>query len=37
MIRKILSPWADATHIAIEWTRYWLDYAEMIADAVEDV
>lgn len=36
MIRKLLSPWTDATHIAIGVARYWLDYAEMICDAVEE-
>lgn len=36
MIRQILSPWVDATQIGIAWARYWLDYAEMICDSVED-
>jgi hypothetical protein len=35
LVRVLASPWVDATRFSIEWSRYWLDYAEHACDAVE--
>jgi hypothetical protein len=34
-IFKLMQPWVDLTRLSIEWTRYWLDYAEMACDTIE--
>ena len=35
LLRVLLQPFIDATHLAVEWNRYWCDHAEHVADAIE--